>query len=224
MDPETILDDVAACLDVLDVAHERFWIEDRPILEIRHAGDSDAYVVAISARCHRRDGLAALNVFAYAPLTARQGKRIALATIPPDRLAQLHVLVNLANDRVRVGAFLVDQDDGDLAYRWVIPLAAAPTRDIVKWAMDSAQTIGDLIHAARAVVVDGKPAWQAFEEAINPAPARDVPPPEELDPEAFERMLGEMARGAGRGAGATDDPAAGKGGDDGPGLPYRRVV
>ena len=220
MNDTRIMDRIGASLDELGFTYERRDNDEASDIRARFTGSHGRYSVWFKLDHLNRDR-ANLCVRAYTALSGDPRSAIPAVAIKPGRLAQLHVLLNLVNAQLRCGAFHIDPRDSDLTFVWAIPLEAEPTTDLIDLALHMASSIDDMITNVRAVVVNGKPAWDVYvahREGVDAAyeGTRDggagaTPTVEPLDLEALIDPDG------------WDETEEGDDADDGP-TPFRRAV
>jgi hypothetical protein len=214
MDNRITMNRVAACLDELGLNYDRRDEDDTTDLRVPFTGEFSRYSIWFKLD-HFGPRRANLNVRAYVPLSGDPRQRIPAMAIKPGRLAQLHVLLNLINAQLRCGALHVDPGDGDLTFAWAIPLEVEPSTDLIDFAMHMAYTIDGMIPNVRAVVIEGKTAWEVYaahRERVS-APHTEQDGSADADPPVLDLDGIEIDDPDG-----WDDTE-----DDGP-MPFRRAV
>ena len=128
-------------------------------------------------------------------------------------MAELYVLLNLINAKhLRAGAFYLDPADGDVTDGWSIPMTEVPAVGLIDQVIAMAHALDHHFPDVRAVALEGRTAYEAFEAHLG----RD---------EAELAQTSAEVEAADAPAGVPDselddwDDAE----DDGP-LPFRRVV
>jgi hypothetical protein len=213
MNDTRIMDCIANSLDELGCKYDR---RDNDDIRVNFTGDYSRYTVWFTVDQFGPDRVN-LRVRAYTALSGDRRKPIPAIAVEPGRLAQLQVLLNLINQTLRCGAFYIDRNDSDLTFSWAIPLEAEPTTDLVDFALGMADAIDVTVVSVRAVVIEGKPAWEVYSAQRDQVDASyagrgesvggDAPAPEPLevdDPDGWDDTDGDDA-------------------EDGP-TPFRRAV